>query len=251
MFEAIKRWVLRFLRVPAEPHAPEGGRVIRVFRAGPRYFQYKLALWTLRQLATALGLVGGLLFVTMLRREIPVPAVDLVLALVEGLAWAAFLAQLPFSLAVLRLDYEMRWYILSDRSLRIREGILSVREKTLTFANIQQISIRQNPLQRLLGLADVRVATAGGGSGSGSHGQGVGESMHEAFFRGVDNADEIRGVIAERVRLHRDSGLGDPDEPEPLAIGAGAGDAEVLAAAHELHREIRELRRALAPAAQG
>ena len=248
MFEAIKGWVLRFLRVPAEPHAPEGGRVIRVFRAGPRYFQYRLGLWVLKQLATAAGLVGGLLFVTMLRREIPVPAVDLVLAVVEGFAWAAYLAQLPFSFAVLRLDYEMRWYILSDRALRIREGVVLVREKTLTFANIQQISIRQNPLQRLLGLADVRVATAGGGSG-GKHGEGVGESMHEAFFRGVDNADEIRGVIAERVRLHRDSGLGDPDEPELLA--PTAAEPDVLAAAHELHREIRELRRALAPAAQG
>lgn len=245
MFEAIKGWVLRFLRVPAEPQAPEGGRVVRVFRAGPRYFQYRLGLWALKQLATAAGLVGGLFFVAMMRREIPYPAVDLVLAVVEGFAWAAFLAQLPFSFAVLRLDYEMRWYILSDRSLRIREGILSVREKTLTFANIQQISIHQNPLQRLLGLADVRVTTAGGGSG-GKHGEGVGESMHEAFFRGVDNADEIRGVIAERVRLHRDSGLGDPDEPEPLA--PAAAEPQVLAAAHELHREIRELRRAFASA---
>jgi membrane protein YdbS with pleckstrin-like domain len=245
MFEAIKGWVLRFLRVPAEPQAPEGGRVIRVFRAGRKYFQYRLGLWALKQLATALGLVGGLLFVTMLRREISNEVVDLVLAAVEGFAWAAFLAQLPFSFAVLRLDYEMRWYILSDRSLRIREGILSVREKTLTFANIQQISIHQNPLQRLLGLADVRVTTAGGGSG-GKHGEGVGESMHEAFFRGVDNADEIRDVIAERVRLHRDSGLGDPDEPAHLA--PRSADPEVLAAARELHREIRDLRRALAPA---
>lgn len=249
MFEAIKGWVLRFLRVPAEPHAPEGGRVIRVFRAAPNYFRYKLALWGLGQLAALAGLVGGLLFVMMVRGQVTDPTVDLLLAAAEVFAWTAFLVQLPISFAVLRLDYEMRWYILSDRSLRIREGILSVREKTLTFANVQQISIRQNPLQRLLGLADVRVATAGGGSGGGSHGQGVGESMHEAFFRGVDNADEIRGVIAERVRLHRDSGLGDPDEPELLA--PTAAEPDVLAAAHELHREIRELRRALAPAAQG
>jgi len=92
------------------------------------------------------------------------------------------------------------------------------------------------------------VTTAGGGSG-GKHGEGVGESMHEAFFRGVDNADEIRDVIAERVRLHRDSGLGDPDEPAHLAPPQST-DPEVLAAARDLHREIRDLRRVFASAPQ-
>ena len=133
-----------------------------------------------------------------------------------------------------------------DRSLRIREGILTVREKTMTFANIQQTSIRQNPLQRLLGIQDVQVRTAGGGGGStGSrHGHGeVGEAMHEAYFRGVDNAEEIRTAILERVRLHRDSGLGDPDEPEPDL--APAAVSPPVAAAHELLAEIRALRSTL------
>lgn len=58
------------------------------------------------------------------------------------------------------------------------------------------IFIRQNPL----GIAHVQVTTAGGGAGqAGQHGH-VGESMHEACFRGVDNGEEIRGVIRECVR---------------------------------------------------
>jgi membrane protein YdbS with pleckstrin-like domain len=238
MPDALKGWLLRVLRVPAEPTAPEGGRVIRVFRAAPGYLRLKLALWALQQLATVAGLVFGLLIVSRLLGEVEHPWVRAVLLAVEAFAWVGFLAQLPFTLAVLWLDFDMRWYILSDRSLRIREGILSVREKTLTFANIQQISIRQNPLQRALGIADVQVSTAGGGSSHGEKG-GVGESMHEAFFRGVDNAEEIRAAIRERVRLHRDSGLGDPDEPQAPAPGA-------LAAAVELRDEMRALRRALA-----
>jgi uncharacterized membrane protein YdbT with pleckstrin-like domain len=249
MFEAIKGWLLRLLRVPADPRVPEGGRTVRVFRAAPAYFRYRLALWMLKQLGALIGLVGSLLFVTSLSNEIGHPVVAFLLHAAEAMAWAAFLVQLPFSFAVLRLDWEMRWYILSDRSLRIREGVMSLREKTITFANIQNISIRQNPLQRLLGLADVRVATAGGGSSGGAQGHGgVGESMHEAYFRGVANAEEIRGVIAERVRLHRDSGLGDPDEPEPIAHAA---DSDVLAAAMELRDEVRGLRGVLAPASPG
>jgi uncharacterized membrane protein YdbT with pleckstrin-like domain len=242
MFDLLKRVVLRVLRVPAEPRVPEGGRLIRVFRAAPSYFRMKLILWGLRQLAALAGLVGSLFFIRELLSRIENPWARLALTAAEAVAWAGFVAQLPFSLAVLRLDFEMRWYILSDRSLRIREGIVSVREKTLTFANIQQISIRQNPLQRLLGISDVQVSTAGGGAGT-KH-EGVGESMHEAYFRGVDNAEEIRGAIKERVRLHRDSGLGNPDEPAaPPALPASAASA----AAIELREEIRALRRALAP----
>jgi uncharacterized membrane protein YdbT with pleckstrin-like domain len=246
MLEGLRGWVLRVLRVPAEPSAPAGGGVIRVFRAAPAYFRYRLALWALGQLSGLVGLLGSLVFVAMVTPRIEQPWLALLLQSVEVAAWVGFVAQLVFSLAVLRLGFELHWYILSDRALRIREGIVFIKEKTITFANIQQISIQQGPLQRLLGIADVRVSTAGGGSGGsqGAHGQ-AGESMHEACFRGVDNAEEIRAVIAERVRLHRDAGLGDPDEP-PLPVDAGR--PEVLAAAQGLRDEMRALRRAMAPA---
>lgn len=232
MIEAIRSLVLRLLRVPPEPAVPQGARVIRVFRAAPNYYRYRLIVWALAQISALFGLIGGLVFISSILRTTTQPALVLLLQAVEVLAWAGYLAQLPLSLAALRLDFDMRWYILMDRSLRIREGIFSIQEKTMTFANIQQISIRRNPLQRLLGLADVQVRTAGGGSGSGgSHGGGghVGEGMHEAFFRGVDNPEEIRTAIRERVRLHRDAGLGDPDEAPALAAGhvtraATAGD---------------------------
>ena len=67
--------------------------------------------------------------------------------------------------------------------------------------------------------------------------------MHEAYFRGVGNAGEIRSAIKERVRLHRDTGLGNPDEPAAPAPAALPGAS---AAAMELRDEIRALRRALA-----
>lgn len=247
MFEAAREWLLRALRVPANPRVPEGG-AIRVFRAAAAFFKYRLSLWGLGQLGAVAGLVGGLVGISYIMPHVNHPVPLFLLQLAEAFAWITFLIQLPFSLLVLRLDFDMRWYILSDRSLRIREGILTVREKTMTFANIQQISIRQNPLQRLLGIADVQVRTAGGGSSGGQSGKGeVGEAMHEAYFRGVDNAEEIREAIRERVRLHRDAGLGDPDEPEP-DFGP-RGESEAVAAAYELLEEVRGLRRVLAPSA--
>lgn len=168
---------------------------------------------------------------------------------------SAYLLQLPLTYAVRRLDFEMRWYVVTDRSLRIRTGVWSVQESTMSFANLQQVEVSQGPLQRLLGLADVKVQSAGGSDNP--HGKPQ-DDLHTGHFHGVDNAHEIRDLIQDRLRRFRESGLGDPEEArqaalaavaqQPAANGAttaGADDADVLAAARELAAEAKALRVAL------
>jgi uncharacterized membrane protein YdbT with pleckstrin-like domain len=158
------------------------------------------------------------------------------------------LVQVPITYTMVRLDYEMRWYIVTDRSIRIREGITSIREMTMTFANIQNLTIRQGPLQRLLKISDLEVRTAGGGSGdedSQSEEQGRG-SMHIGYFRGVDQAQKIRDSILDRLKRLRDAGLGDPDDDEfARPVPTPAVGADVLKAARDLLDEARALRRCL------
>jgi len=161
-----------------------------------------------------------------------------------------YLGQAAVTYAILRLDYEQRWYIVTDRSLRIRSGLWSVQEMTMSFANLQQVALSQGPLQRFLGISDVRVQSAGGGGG-GTHGQkGQDASLHTGVFHGVENAMEIRDLILERLRLFRETGLGDPDEarrstqPQPAAVTTDRVDASTLAAARELITEARALRQA-------
>lgn len=252
MREHIKQWVLRLLRVPPRPSIPVGAGEIRVFRAAPAFFRYRVALWVVGQAGALVGLAGGLVGIAAFASRVDVGWVRALLIAGEALAWAGYLIQIPLSLGAVMLDFEMRWYILSDRSLRIREGIWQVQEKTMTFANIQQISIRQNPLQRLLGISDVEVRTAGGGEGKGKNQHDGGEGLHEAYFRGVDNAEEIRTAIQERVRHHRDAGLGDPDDAVALARPHAAApeatylrDDDAVAAARLLHTELRALHQAL------
>jgi uncharacterized membrane protein YdbT with pleckstrin-like domain len=246
VFDSLKGWVLRFLRVPSEPELPVGSADAWVFRAAPNYFRYRLVLWAFAQAAALIGLVFGLVLLSGIMDTVTHPMAVLALKGGEVLAWITFLGQIPFSLAVLNLDFDLRWYIVSDRSLRIREGIVSLQEKTLTFANIQNVEIRRNPLQRLLGIADVRVRTAGGGGGSGDGNSHVGESMHEASFRGVDDPEKIRTAILERVRRQRDSGLGDPDDPGPPEDTSLAQVSEgPILAAEALRREAGLLRAAL------
>lgn len=248
MLEPLRALLLRVLRVPPEPEAPPGDpATLRTFRASPRYFRYRVTRWLLKQIGAVIGLFFGYFaFRAFLGR---VGFDHIFVALAEVVFIAGFIIQLPVSYAIMRLDFELRWYILSDRSLRIREGIVSVREQTMTFANIQNLEIRQNPLEQIFGISNVAVRAAGGGPGSkGPPGQsGSGSDMHEARFQGVDNAEEIRAVIRERVRLHRDAGLGDPDEPAAgvIARADSAADAwGVLDAARSVLAEVRALRAA-------
>jgi uncharacterized membrane protein YdbT with pleckstrin-like domain len=148
-----------------------------------------------------------------------------------------------------KLDFEKRWYLVTDRSLRLREGILHVREMTITFANIQNISISQGPIQRALGIADLRVDTAGGSAPArGKHKDGRAQSLHTAFFRGVDNANAIRELIQTRLRELKDSGLGDLEEKVVVTASTTANPASVqplVAVLREVAAEARALRQAV------
>ena len=157
----------------------------------------------------------------------------------------AYFIQLPVTYLITRLDYELRWYMVTDRSLRIRVGVWKVAESTMSFANIQQVVVTQGPVQRLLGLADVRVQSAGGGSGN-EHKKGE-DDMHQGLFHSVTNAPQIRDLILERLRRFRESGLGDPEEkshqlPSTAATTHAISSPDLLVAARELAAEARALR---------
>jgi membrane protein YdbS with pleckstrin-like domain len=163
-------------------------------------------------------------------------------------AIAFFLAQLPVTFALVRLEFEQHWYIVTDRSLRIRNGLVALQESTMSFANLQQVEVKQGPLQRWLGLADLHVRSAGGGS---DHAEAhTGDSLHRGVFHCVENAQEIRDLILERLRLFRQAGLGDPDDQhdEPAAAPS---PPDTLVAAQELLAEARALRAQLGPVNPG
>jgi uncharacterized membrane protein YdbT with pleckstrin-like domain len=227
----MKAWILALMRVPPEPHAPAGSEAsVRVFRAGRNYFRFRLVMWAMANGAAGAGLFAGYIATRRLVSRSPEWA-QLVWAGAELIALAAFVFVLCATYLEQRLNYEMRWYIVTDRSLRIRAGIWSTHELTTTFANIQEIRVSADPLQKLLGLADVEVHSAGGGSGA--HGAGG----HVAKFEGLENANEIRDHLVERLRTYRDSGLGE---------AVAEGPATALAAARAVLEEVRRMRVELA-----
>jgi len=252
------QWLLEILRVPPEPHLPAGEPgSARVFRAAPNFWRLKRAQWGLKQ---AFTLAGFLFFVGFAQaipdeitfnekgrqRRIPIARAMSVVHGLEAFAVALWLVQLPITFAIIRLDYELRFYVVTDRAARLREGVLTVTEMTFTLVNVQDIRIHQGPLQRVLGLADVELRTAGGSesiASGGGHGSAPAHNLHLARFRGVDNAETIRDLVLERMKRARDAGLGDPDDTagEPEASGPSALER----AARELLAESAALRLAV------
>ncbi len=241
--------LLRVLRVPPEPHLPAGDPgSARVFRAGANFWNLKLIGWVAQHAAA----LAGFAFAMVMMRSAPkdVPHLGL-FRLVEMLAFGVWLVFVPITLAILRLDYELRWYIVTDRAARLREGILNLREMTFTLANVQDIRIQQGPLQRLLGLADVELRTAGGGDEPAARaGRAAGESrnLHIARFRGVEDAEGIRDLVVDRMKKARGAGLGDPDDAPPPPRPARS---DLRAAGRELAEESGRLRAAVSARVRG
>ena len=262
MLEPVKALMLQALAVPPEPSLPAGSAgSARVFRASRRYLQLKLLRWAAAQVATLIGLVfaiaifdfaafGAEMAVGRLPFRGLAPVALTLFQWIEAWGVIVFVVQLPFTALPIILDWELRWYIVTDRSLRIREGVWKVSELTMTFANVQEVSIQQGPLERLFGVADVRVRSAGGGAGSGEHDREKEEkSGHIGYFRGVDGAPAIRDLILERLRKQRDAGIGDGEtvhEPSTAPVHLPSSP-ETLEAARELLAEAVALRRTLTP----
>jgi len=243
MYSSFRQFCEQLLRIPPEPEPPPGDEAqTRLFRAAHKYYQYLLVLWALKTaltvLITLVVLLGPMaaMFANWAHLGQPVKVLFFV-AEVVGLVVA--LGSAVFRLAFVRLDFDKRWYVVTDRSLRVREGIVQVREATVTFANIQNISISQGPLQRWLGISDLRVDTAGGGGAEarGAHGM---PNLHTVWFRGVDNANEIKELMQRRLRQLKDAGLGDHEE---RAGQTGPKvSSELLAALRAVRAEAEALR---------
>jgi membrane protein YdbS with pleckstrin-like domain len=234
IYSGIWSVLVSWFRVPDQPPTIPGGGAgaARSFRPAEGFLRYlKFYFWF------ALVLIDGLILVGWLAVTLVWPLAGMLLALP-----ALVVAVLPDIVAyvAIHLRYDTTWYLVSDRSLRIRRGIWLLHETTITYENIQNIRVTQGPLQRFFGIGNVLVETAGGGS---SHQEGAGASlMHRGLIEGVDNAGEIRDVILSHLRKTRTAGLGDEALPSVGKRDMSSWSREQLA----ILREIREAAQLLA-----
>jgi len=242
MYSEFRTACERVLRIPADPDPPPGDEAsTKIYRAADNYYKYLLIVWAISSFATILPtLIGTIACLAAAATSNLSPWV----ALIPAFFLVVMIVVSVVHLAIVRLNYEKRWYIVTDRSLRVREGVLGVREMTVTFANIQNISISQGPIQRLLRIADLRVDTAGGAGATAHSHHSTAQQAHVAWFRGVDNAPHVRELIQSRLRQWKDAGLGDHDDHAPEM--STPNDAALLAALRDVQAAASALRQSAA-----
>jgi len=87
------------------------------------------------------------------------------LALTQRWLWLIVLAVLVV-LAVSVVQWLRRSYALEAGALRVEQGVLARQRRVVPFDRIQQVDLVRRPLHRLLGVATLRVETAGSASAS-------------------------------------------------------------------------------------
>jgi len=230
LWSVLVRWFHIPDRPPTLPLPP--GETLDAFRPAEGFLRYlKFKFWLV------LTIIDGLIFIGWIAAAVASPLAGAILALP-----ALVVAALPDIVAYLaiHLQYDTTWYVMSGRSLRIRRGIWTIHETTITFENVQNVEVNQGPLQRWFGIADVHVDTAGGGGNQAAAGHGSPAAAgHRGLIEGVADAARIRDLILSRLRGSRHAGLGDERPPMSAAAGWTSDHVAVLG-------EIRDLARTLA-----
>lgn len=119
----------------------------------------------------------------------------------EGLAIFVVVVVLGIGLALgYQIAYYRRFeYRLTEDTFDIDSGVFSRREREIPYGRIQNVDIAQNVFQRLFGIAEVRLETAGGG-----------ESEAQLQYVGLDEAQRLQESVSKRKR-----GVGeDAEAPE-------------------------------------
>ncbi len=205
------------------------GHAVVVMRPSEAYLKYRKFLFWI-----GLVVIDVVLAIVWIALTIALPWVGILTAPL----WLALIV-LPDILAyiAIHLRYDTTWYALSDRSLRIRRGIWTVHETTITFANIQNVHVAQGPLQRWFGFSNLVVSTAGGGGTE----AGATAGGHVGLLEGIENAHELRAQILRQSQFS--AGLGDESvrEERELEAAEGGDSRGVFAAGDWGGREVLEL----------
>jgi membrane protein YdbS with pleckstrin-like domain len=203
MYRGVWGILTKWFRVPEHP--PDlpvmPGETLQTFRPSPGFLSYlKLQYWIgMAVFALVICVLWTVLSVTFPVAGLFLIPVALAVIILPAVLW--YLA--------MYLRYDTTWYVLSRRSLRVRSGIWEIHEATITFENIQNVTVESGPVERWFEIGNVIVDTAGGGQTSSSEPGKRSSNLHRGEIAGVSNGQEIRQLILSRLMKSRSAGLGD------------------------------------------
>lgn len=120
---------------------------------------------------------------------------------------ALLLLTMPVPLAVALFRRRCHRYGLAATSVQVTRGVLLQRDWTIPYGNVQAVTVRRGPVQRMLGVATVRIDTAGGRGISHPHVHDIDEADAEAFVGDlIQRVEGFRQVHAGRTPPDRPAG---------------------------------------------
>jgi membrane protein YdbS with pleckstrin-like domain len=181
------------------PHLPEGSSLVRSLKPADQWLAY-------RYLTTLFGFLNqfvgtGIAAIALVAK---LKGTGIAIALV---LFAVQCFIIGLALVTTRVDFELRHYLVGDRSLRVAQGAWKREEVTLSYANVQNIEVTQGPLERMFGFKSLTISTAGADTTPGA------ENSHLVTLVGLEQADEVRALILGMLKQQRDAGLGDSTTP--------------------------------------
>lgn len=252
-YKLLKKPLYRLLRYPTEPPPwPPGTSTDgRRFRPAAGYLYQQLIVWGAGFFAT---LVVELVILSGITIDVMGIRLD-----VSELNWSYLPIEAAIVLTLLaavgkyymiRVEYDLLYYIVTDRNVRIRQGQMTVREATYTIANVQNLNIRQGPIERLFGISRLIIETAGG-AGAGGEDSDKKYPGHRGILKGISNPRELRDHLQRLSTQYADSGLGDPDDIRQSLLPEDSSPAgfpsEAAAVLLDIRDELRGIRTALRP----
>lgn len=213
------------------PELPEGTSLVRHLRPVQAWLTY-------RYLGVMLG-TAGQLFGALVGAAVLLSQRHLWSVLLAVLVLVVEAFVLGLALVTTRVDYELRHYLVGDRSLRVSMGAWTHHEATLSYANVQNLEVTQGPVERLFGFKSLTVSTAGVDLAAQRAGM---QSSNVVTLMGLENADELRELILGMLKHHRGGGV----SAQPKKVEARL-DATRLAEVRDAALALRDAARARQP----
>lgn len=189
------------MNVPEEPpNVPPGSGEVRSLKPSPGYLRYLKMWFWIAAVIFDVCLIGAWIIVCIVATPVGI--------VIAPIVWAVAIIPDIIAYIALHLRWDTTWYVITDRAVRIRKGIWVIHESTITFENIQNVEIRQGPVQRHFGIASLNILTAGGGARPASAEAG-GTTQSHGLLEGIEKPEELRAMFMARAGLSKSAGLGD------------------------------------------
>ena len=114
--------------------------------------------------------------------------------------WQWLMISLVLVVVVVAYDVVRRYatlYVVTDQRLRVRQGILSRREQSARFERVQNVSVSQSLLDRLLRVGAVEFDTAG-----------TDQSDADFRYRGIADPQNLVRIVAQNSHALRQTTTG-------------------------------------------